>query len=291
VAVDYLQGYDKSAMPMGHQQGSAAVSGRLLTQTLDCKSCHKEADKSIGPAFVLVAQKYQDDPKAANYLAQKIVKGGSGVWGDVAMSAHPSLSGDDVNQIVTYILSLGNKAVVKKSLPQTGSIVPPGSAAPNAAMVISASYTDKGGNNIKALTGKTTASLGSNSVYFTGLEKVKGFTPYKYNEHQFMIFPAKDGWVATDSVDLTRVSHIGVVCGWQTAPRGSLDFEARLDGPDGKLLGKGVMPPVTKKGQQSGIASIPIGAVTDGGMHSVYIVYAGKEPISGGIEFIQFQSK
>ena len=77
------------------------MSGRQLTQTLDCKSCHKEADKSIGPAFLLVAQKYANDPKAANYLAQKIIKGGSGVWGDVAMSAHPSLSGDDVNQIVT----------------------------------------------------------------------------------------------------------------------------------------------------------------------------------------------
>jgi cytochrome c len=291
VAVDYMQGYDKSAVPMGHQQGSAAVSGRQLTQTLDCKSFHKEADKSIGPAFVLVAQKYQSDPKAASYLAQKIIKGGSGVWGDVAMSAHPGLAGSDVNQIVTYILSLGDKAAVKKSLPQSGMVVPPASGAPNTAMVISASYTDKGGNNIKALTGKTAVSLRSSSVSFTGSEKVKGFAPYKYNGQQVMIFPAKDGWVASDSVDLTGVRTISLVCGWQTAPKGSLDFEVRLDGPDGKLLGKGAMPPVTKKGQQSGIAAISIGAVADGSMHSVYVVYAGKEPVSGGIEFIQFQSR
>ncbi len=291
VAVDYIQGYDKSATPMGHQQGSAAVSGRQLTQTLDCKSCHKEADKSIGPAFLLVAQKYQNDPKAANYLAQKIVKGGSGVWGDVAMSAHPSLSGGDVNQIVTYILSLGNQAALKKSLPQTGLIVPPASQPPNTAMVISASYTDKGGNNIKALTGKTAVSLRGSSVSFTGSEKLKGFAPYKYNGRQVMIFPAKDGWVALDSVDLTGVRMIGLVCGWQTAPKGSLDFEARLDGPDGKLLGKGTMPPVSKKGQQSGIASIPIRPVTDGTMHAVYIRYSAKEPVSGGIQFVQFNSK
>jgi cytochrome c551/c552 len=291
VAVDYIQGYDKSAAPMGHQQGSAAVSGRQLTQTLDCKSCHKEADKSIGPAFLLVAQKYQNDPKAANYLAQKIIKGGSGVWGDVAMSAHPSLSGDDVNQIVTWIRSLGDKAAVKKSLPPTSTIVPPVNAPPNTTMVITASYTDKGGNNIKALTGKTTVSLRSSSVYFTGLEKVKGFTVYKYNGHQVMVFPAKDGWVASDSVDLSGVRRINLVCGWQTAPKGSLDFEARLDGPDGKLLGRGTIPPVTKKDQQSGVATIPAGVVTDGAMHAVYILYAGKEPVSGGIQFVQFNSK
>jgi cytochrome c len=291
VSVDYLQGYDKTAIPMGHQQGQAAVSGRELTQTLDCKSCHKEADKSIGPAFLLVAQKYANDPKAVNYLAQKITKGGSGVWGDVAMSAHPALSADDVSQIVTWILSLGNKAAVRKSLPQTGTIVPPANAPPNTTMVLSASYTDKGGNNIKALTGKTTVSLRSNSVYFTGLEKVKGFSPYKYNGKQVMLFPGGVGWVATDSTDLTSIRRINLTCGWETAPQKSLDFEARLDRPDGKLLGKGEMPPVTGKQQQHGIASIPIDAVTDGGMHAVYILYSGKEAVTGGIQFVQFSSK
>jgi hypothetical protein len=158
-------------------------------------------------------------------------------------------------------------------------------------MLLSASYTDKGGNNIKALTGKTTVSLRSNSVYFTGLEKVKGFAPYKYNGHQVMIFPPKDGWVASDPVDLTGVRRIDLACGWQTPPKGSLDFEARLDGPEGKLLGKGLIEPVTKKGQQSAVASIPVMAVTDGAMHTVYVRYAGKEPVSGGIQFIQFNSK
>jgi len=291
VGVDYMQGYDKTALPTGHQQGQAAVSGRQLTQTLDCKSCHKEADKSIGPAFLLVAEKYRDDPKAANYLSQKITKGGSGVWGDVAMSAHPALSADDVNQIVTWILSLGNKAAVRPSLPPAGIIVPPANQPPNTSMVISASYTDKGGNNTKALTGKTTVSLRSNRVFFTGLEKVNGFAPYKYNGEQVMIFPSGAGWVAMDSLDLTGVHRLSLACGWQTAPKGSLDFEARLDGPDGRLLGKGSIPPVTNKGQQSGSASIPVEAVKDGAMHTVYIRYAGKEPVAGGIQFVQFNSK
>jgi cytochrome c551/c552 len=292
VSVDYIEGFDKTAIPMGHQQGQAAVSGKQLTQTLDCKSCHKEADKSIGPAFVLVAQKYQADPKAPGYLAQKIIKGGSGVWGDVAMSAHPSLSQDDVNQIVTWILSLGNKAAVKKSLPQKGAITPPADTKPNAAMVISASYTDKGGNNIKALTGKTSASLRSNTVYFSGLEKAKGFVPFKYNDMNVMIFPTGEGYFSSDSVDLSGVRSIKVSCGWQTAPKKPIEFEAHLDSPDGKLLGKGSAVVMSKKGALgAGVATIFLAPVTDGGLHTVFLLYKAKEAISGGVVSVQFNAK
>jgi cytochrome c len=291
VSVDYIEGYDKAAVSTGHQQGQAAVSGKLLTQTLDCKSCHKEADKSIGPAFLLVAQKYQNDPKAASYLAQKIVKGGSGVWGDVAMSAHPALSQDDIGQIVTYVLSLGNKAVVKKSLPPSGTITPPADTKPNATMVISASYTDKGGNNTKALTGKTTTSLRSNTLYFSGLEKTKGFVPFKYNDQQIMIFPAGGGYFPSDNVDLSGVHAINLVCGWQTPPKGAIDIEARLDGPDGKVIGKGTLAPGTKKGLTFGMLHVGITPVTDGNFHEVYFVYKAKEPISGGVVSLQFASK
>jgi glucose/arabinose dehydrogenase/cytochrome c551/c552 len=293
VAVDYIQGYDKSGVPMGHHQGAAGVTGKQLTQTLDCKSCHKEADKSIGPAFLLVAQKYQKDPKAAAYLANKIIKGGSGVWGDVAMSAHPTLAPGDVNAIVTWILSLANKEAVKQSLPQTGSIVPPKDVKPGNAMVISASYTDKGGNNIKALTGKTTISLRSNTVMFTGQEKTKGFTTFKYNGQNIMIFPAGEGWFASASVDLTGVSSVTLACGWQAPPKNPLNFEARLDAPDGKSLGKATLTPTAgKKGAlQFAVATIPVSAVTDGNEHTIYFVYKGVEPISGGVVSLTFNSK
>jgi glucose/arabinose dehydrogenase/cytochrome c551/c552 len=85
------------------------AAGYKLTKMLDCKSCHKEDGISVGPSFVRVAEKYADDKKASALLAQKIVKGGSGVWGDVAMAAHPDLQPNDLNQIIKYILSLKPK--------------------------------------------------------------------------------------------------------------------------------------------------------------------------------------
>ena len=86
------------------------ATGYALTQVMDCKSCHKEDGISIGPSFKKVAEKYAGDKKAATYLSQKIMKGGSGVWGDVAMSAHPDIAQKDLSQIVEYVLSLKPKA-------------------------------------------------------------------------------------------------------------------------------------------------------------------------------------
>ena len=47
------------------------MMGKNLMMSLDCKSCHKVDEKSIGPAFTLVSQRYQKDPKAMTYLARK----------------------------------------------------------------------------------------------------------------------------------------------------------------------------------------------------------------------------
>ena len=52
---------------------------------------------------------------------------------------------------------------MKKSLPATGTVVPAVTEKPAGSMVLAASYTDKGGNNIKALTGNATVSLRSNT--------------------------------------------------------------------------------------------------------------------------------
>ncbi len=104
----------------------------------------------------------QNDPNAITYLSGKIMKGSSGVWGDANMPAHSNIAQDDLHQIIAWVLSLSNKQAIKKSLAQSGSIIPPATATtgagnvsqkPPVTMIISASYTDKGSNNTKALTG------------------------------------------------------------------------------------------------------------------------------------------
>jgi len=288
VAVDYVEGYDKAAN-VGHQQGQASIAGKSLIMTLDCKSCHKEAEKSIGPSFTQVSEKYLKDPNAKTYLAQKIMKGGSGVWGDVAMAAHPNIDKNDLQQIITWVLSLANKATVKKSLSPDGTIIVPAMVKPNTTLVLFASYTDKGGNNIKALTGTNTISLASNSMSFSGKESAKGFTFAKYSGINLWLFPVKEGWFALNKIDLTDVNEISVTAVWMDVPKAAIDLELHLDAVDGKLLGKGTLQGA--KDSKSGIIKILVETVKDGEFHKLFFTYKGQQIILGGLKEIQFNYK
>jgi cytochrome c len=69
-----------------------------------CIACHRIDTKLIGPAYKDVAKKYT--AKDTDYLVNKIIKGGSGVWGKVMMTPHPTLSKEDATKLVKWILTL-----------------------------------------------------------------------------------------------------------------------------------------------------------------------------------------
>lgn len=83
--------------------------GLALIGANDCLTCHKVDETAIGPAYRDVANKYTADDATINMLADKIIKGGSGVWGSAPMTAHDALSKDDAKQMVKYVLLLRNK--------------------------------------------------------------------------------------------------------------------------------------------------------------------------------------
>lgn len=81
-------------------------AGKALIQKADCMTCHKLDVKLVGPAFMQVAAKYPAND--ANYasLAARIIAGGSGVWGQIPMAPHSTLSPADAKKMTKYILSL-----------------------------------------------------------------------------------------------------------------------------------------------------------------------------------------
>jgi cytochrome c len=83
-----------------YSKGLALVAGS------DCLTCHKVAEKNIGPAYQEVAAKYENTDENIAMLAGKIIKGGSGNWGAIPMTPHPNLSQDDAEAMVKYILLL-----------------------------------------------------------------------------------------------------------------------------------------------------------------------------------------
>lgn len=295
VSADYLEGTDKAASPQGHQVLSAAVMGKNLMLSLDCKNCHQVDQKSIGPSYLDIAKRYQKDKNAVPYLSEKIINGGAGVWGEVAMAAHPNLKSEDAKQIVTWIQSL-TTGPGNKSLAPTGSISPTlgKPSKDNGALYLTATYTDKGGNNIKPMTGSNTIVLRNSKLAFFGANNLKGFTSVDFGGMRFMIVPTTTGSFSIDGIDLSGIGSALMTVGWQTAPEYGFDFELRLDAPDGKKIAtaelKGGSFP-KPAGPMGGTALLfKLEPVTDGKKHDIYIVSKAKEKESGqvGLQSIQF---
>jgi len=85
---------------------AAASKGAALIEQKDCKPCHKVDMKLVGPAYKEVAQKYEATDANISMLVDKIIAGGSGHWGEVAMLPHPDLPKEEATEMVKYILSL-----------------------------------------------------------------------------------------------------------------------------------------------------------------------------------------
>ena len=65
-----------------------AFANQELAQKKNCMTCHALDKKVVGPAYKEVAAKYAKDKDAVKKLSEKIIKGGSGVWGPVPMPAN-----------------------------------------------------------------------------------------------------------------------------------------------------------------------------------------------------------
>lgn len=75
-----------------------------LAKTKNCLSCHAVEKKLVGPSFNEIKNKYENDPAAIDKLTQKVIKGGSGVWGPVPMPANTQVNPEEAKQLIKWIL-------------------------------------------------------------------------------------------------------------------------------------------------------------------------------------------
>jgi|SRR6476659_4693158 len=83
--------------------------GLELIGSNDCTTCHAIKEKKIGPAYLDVSKKYEASEAIVDTLVNKVIHGGTGVWGNIPMTAHPNLSREDAKEMIQYILSLKNQ--------------------------------------------------------------------------------------------------------------------------------------------------------------------------------------
>jgi len=83
-----------------------ADAGEDLAKKKNCFACHQVDKKLVGPAYKDVAAKHAGQKDAVAKLAEKIQKGGSGVWGQVPMPANPQVSADEAKTLATWVMSM-----------------------------------------------------------------------------------------------------------------------------------------------------------------------------------------
>lgn len=89
-----------------YQDDPIYIKGLAKLKTSDCTSCHMVERKIVGPSYADVAAKYENSEENIDMLAKKVIEGGVGVWGEIPMPPHPTLSMEDAKDMVSYVLLL-----------------------------------------------------------------------------------------------------------------------------------------------------------------------------------------
>ncbi|MDA0190174.1 MAG: c-type cytochrome [Proteobacteria bacterium] len=82
----------------------AVQADEALAKKKNCMSCHQIDKKVVGPSYKDVAKKYTAKDEAM--LAEKVIKGGKGSWGEVPMPPNATVKPDEAAKLVKWILSL-----------------------------------------------------------------------------------------------------------------------------------------------------------------------------------------
>jgi cytochrome c len=245
VSINYVsEGFDLAEVIQQQRSVDASTQfavAKVLMAKSDCKNCHNVDTKSVGPMFTAIADKYKNKVAwALDSLPKKVRGGGVGVWGDVAMPAHPGISLNDAHTIVNYILSITDKNI--STLPLAGSYTQQLPATDNGKgkLIIRAAYTDKGAGAVPALTNEKTVILrspqlgpGDADMISNANKKLQTMAAVSLT-----VEPKTKGYFGYKDIDLTGVKQIAIL----STANPSQGFaggtmEIHIDSPDGVILG------------------------------------------------------
>ncbi|HZG23751.1 MAG TPA: PQQ-dependent sugar dehydrogenase, partial [Chitinophagaceae bacterium] len=232
----YEQG--KVGLGTGGEITSPYEKGNTWINESDCKACHAITAKSVGPSFTAIASKYsssKNDIAALNRLVMKVINGGYGTWGEANMSAHPQLSKETVLEMVRYILSLADQKPVPKKMPLQGTIITTLDKKQNhGTYVLSASYTDKGGQAVGPLTGTATKVLRSPLFTADDFDEV-----YELRKSDILSSINKQAYAKLKGIDMTGVNEMIFKVATETT---GTSVEVHLDSPTGPLVARTDVP-------------------------------------------------
>ncbi len=262
VTFDHLLGYDMAGITLGHQMQTPDHPGKSLMDASDCKSCHLIDQKSAGPGYKEIASVYKGKPGAEDKLAEKIIRGGAGVWGATEMSAHPQLSVEDARKMVDYIFTLN--AGEKASLPLKGSVVP--GKEEDGVYILTASYTDKGANNVPPIPVSASVALRPAILKPQDASNLFGVRMANRRGQNVLENIRHNTRALYKGLDLSGISKATARVFLRTPMNVGGTIEIRLDKPDGEVWGT-----IKVDGQGQLTPSVQLKPVS--GVHDVFLVF------------------
>lgn len=230
--------------------------GRTLIDSSDCRACHHPSIRTRGPAMAEIAARYATDPLALDRLAAKVRDGGTGVWGDEVMPAHPTFTMHETRLMVQYMLASRNTTI--SELPLSGSYTPaiPADDAGRGALLVRAVYTDRAADGTPALTSQDAVVLRSSTL--SALQAERTNVEVSTGRGASGVRTFRDGVLVFRDVDLTGVTQVGIAArasGGRAGQAGGR-IEVRIGSATGTLLGTVEVP---ARGAGPGAADVRIG--------------------------------
>jgi len=245
VTLNYIpQGKDMIEATIGHQKNTIP-EGRKIIEASDCKACHAINEKVNGPSYLDIAEKYSKKDK--NYLVTKVIKGSNGVWGETMMSAHPQLSIEEVEKIISYILSLNqDKNSTEKELPIKGTIefIDHIGDENEGTYVLMASYLDKGSD------GETDSSISVRDQFIFRTpkieaedadEKSEGLSNWSANGVKLVGSIKHNSYLKFDNINFKGLESIKVSVFYSSNYTYKGTIEIKENSKTGKTIGKATL--------------------------------------------------
>jgi cytochrome c len=206
----------------------------------------------------MVSKKYENNDINTSMLAEKILRGGNGSWGNQPMAPHPQLTKAQTEEMARYVLSLAKPDPPSRKLEVQGTIsflwdnLPRGG---ESNYLLAASYTDKGNQNIGPLKSTAKYLLRYPKFYANDFEDL-----FEANIRKDKLVGRTGSYFRLSNIDLTNIKQVVL------KSSGEGVIEIRLDDLKGPLLGE------AKVNAGEDLNIIPVSVSPHSGKRNLYFI-------------------